>query len=141
MKTNWKRVFLGGILAGIIILVLSSATTQFLFKVKKPMLESFGHTIPTDFTVGDIAFGIIISLVMGIIAVWLYSAIRPRFGSGPKTALIAGFFIWLTGVVLKSGDSLSAIAYIPMNVFIVENLIFLIYIVLATLAGAWVYKE
>ena len=94
MKINWKRVFLGGLLAGIIILILSSATTQLLFKVKKPMLESFGHTIPTEFTIGDIMFGISISLVMGIIAVWLYSAIRPRFGSGPKTALIAGLFCY-----------------------------------------------
>ena len=142
-KPNWKRVFLGGILSGIIIFILATAATPIAFKVKKPMLESFGHTMPnpSEFTAGDLAFGIIISLVIGIVSVWFYSAIRPRFGRGPKTALIAGLSIWFIGVVLKSGDSLSAVAFIPINVFLTESLISLVYILLATFAGAWIYKE
>jgi hypothetical protein len=31
----------------------------------------------------------------GIVLVWLYASIRPRYGPGPKTAVIAGLTIWL----------------------------------------------
>src|SRR5207249_12113958 len=33
-------------------------------------------------------------IVMGIGLVWLYAAIRPRFGPGAKTAVIAGLALW-----------------------------------------------
>ena len=32
--------------------------------------------------------------LLGIVAVWLYAAIRPRFGPGPKTAAMAGLAVW-----------------------------------------------
>ena len=31
----------------------------------------------------------------GIVLVWLYASIRPRYGAGPKTAVIAGLALWL----------------------------------------------
>jgi hypothetical protein len=141
-KTNWKRVFIGGITAGVVYLILLSALTPVGLIIKKPVLESFSKTIPTQFTAGDIAYGIIACVITGILAVWLYSAIRPRYGAGPKTALIAGIFIWFIGVLITSGDALSAVAYVPIKVFLLENLIIkLIPIIVATLLGAWLYKE
>jgi hypothetical protein len=136
-QTNWKRVFLGGLVAGIIILVLTSATTPIAFMLR----ASTGQFVPKEFTVGDYAFGIIASLINGIVAVWLYSAIRPRHGAGPKTALIAGLFLWFFSVLLSSGNSLSATATIPFNVFLTGSLVEIVPFVVATLAGAWVYRE
>ena len=34
------------------------------------------------------------AFLLGIVTVWLYAAIRPRFGAGAKTAVIAGLFVW-----------------------------------------------
>ena len=136
-KTNWKRVFLGGLVAGIVFLVLVSATTPIAFMLR----ESAGQFVPTGFTVGDYAFGIGISLANGIVAVWLYSAIRPRYGAGPKTAIIAGLFLWFFGVLLGSANSLSATASIPFDIFMISSLIGIVPNIFATLAGAWVYKE
>jgi hypothetical protein len=31
----------------------------------------------------------------GIALVWLYASIRPRYGPGPKTAVIGGIALWL----------------------------------------------
>lgn len=36
----------------------------------------------------------IVTLLVGIATVWLYAAIRPRFGAGPKTAMAAGLIVW-----------------------------------------------
>jgi len=55
--------------------------------------------------------------------------------------VIAGVFIWFIGVLITSGDALSAIAYLPVKVILLENLIKLIPIIVATLSGAWIYKE
>lgn len=37
--------------------------------------------------------------ILGILTVWAYAAIRPRFGPGPRTALTAAFAIWLAAHV------------------------------------------
>ena len=137
-NTNWKRVFLGGVVAGILYLVLVvTVTTPVAFALRK----SSGQIVPTEFTVGDIAFGIIFPLVSGIVAVWLYSAIRPRYGAGPKTALIAGLFLWFFSILPNSGNSLSATATIPFNMFLISSLVAFVPNVAATLVGVWVYKE
>ena len=45
---------------------------------------------------------------LGIAAVWLYAAIRPRYGAGPRTAVIAGLAVWVmadlwSGIYLGMG--------------------------------------
>jgi hypothetical protein len=51
-----------------------------------------------------------ITFVLGILAVWTYAAIRPRFNAGPKTALCAGLAVWAmsylyAGVYIDAGSS------------------------------------
>ena len=83
---------------------------------------------------------LVFHLVAAILAVWLYSAIRPRLGAGPKTALIAGLFVWFF-YGLCFGLNAGAMGLIPTNVLVADSLTTLVQYVVATLAGAWVYKE
>jgi hypothetical protein len=142
-KTNWKRVFLGGLLAGVILLVFSSAVTpQLQIKEWKPVMESLGHFLPglTTLAIGDYVFGIVFSLVIGILAVWLYSVIRLQYGAGLKTAVITGIVVWILGPL--SFDAISAsLGLFPAKVLVIDGLTALVMYVAATLAGAWVYKE
>jgi magnesium-transporting ATPase (P-type) len=138
-KTNWSRVFLGGLLAGVVMVILAFATMAiYLSKLWYSALEALGR--PIQDTVGFLTFGVIFNLVLGILAVWLYSAIRPRYGAGPKTALIAGLAVWVL-----SGLSFAAIAaslgLLPANLLVIDELSDLVIKVVATLLGAWVYKE
>ena len=80
--------------------------------------------------------------VLGIASVWLYAAIRPRYGAGAGTAAIAGVAVWViahlwSGVYLGMGF-LSMIppklAYLPVAWGLIEA-------PLGTVAGAWLYKE
>ena len=115
-KTNWMRVLLGGLLAGIVLLVLSSAATLILIKQWRPVMESLGHPLPAsiDLAVGDYVFGIVSSFILGILAVWIYSAIRPRYGAGPKTAIIAGLLVWFFHSLFVSRFSLSLFDLFPV---------------------------
>ena len=36
---------------------------------------------------------------MGLLLVWLYAAIRPRFGPGPRTATYAALVVWVCGFI------------------------------------------
>src|SRR2546430_17124817 len=54
---------------------------------------------------------VIFDFLFGIFLVWFYAAIRPRFGAGPRTAVLAGFAIWvLYGLLHAIGEA-------PMGLF------------------------
>ena len=138
-KMNWKRVFLGGLLAGVVIIVLGfAAYFIYLGDVWKPVMESLGY--PMNETVGMYIGSIISSFVVGILAVWLYAAIRPRFGAKPKTALLAGFFFWILSGLLPD-LSLGSSGMFPGKALIIDAITYLVIIVVATVLGAGIYKE
>ena len=82
---------------------------------------------------------IIVDFLTGILTIWLYAAIRPRFGPGPKTALIAGLVAWLFTHVFFS-------SYVFMGLYSFGliaccSLAGLIGGLLGAVAGGAVYKE
>jgi len=78
-------------------------------------------------------------MLPGITTVFLYAAIRPRFGAGPSTAAIAGSGVWfLTGWMHLVWALFSAV---PAAVALVPIAVNLPLVVLAGLAGARLYKE
>jgi hypothetical protein len=138
-KMNWIRVFLGGLLAGVVIIVLGFASSFiYLGDAWKSVMDTLGY--PINETVGMYISSIIGCFVVGIIAVWLYAAIRPRFGAGPKTAMLAGFVFWILSALLPY-LSLGSTGMFPANLLIIDCLIGLVIMVVATLLGAWIYKE
>jgi hypothetical protein len=140
-RINWGRVFLGGLLAGVVINI-----GEFLFHAvifKDDMAEAMramGRDPATVMTGNAIVVWNILGFLGGIMAVWLYAAIRPRFGAGAKTALIAGVAFW---VIYRF---FAAIAEMNMGMYsqklIMTGLVWgLVEIGIATLVGAWLYKE
>ncbi len=138
-KTNWSRVFLGGLVAGIVLNILSyAALAIYLRKLWDPALEALGH--PVQQTIGFQTFWIVFNLVSGIVAVWLYSAIRPRYGAGAKTALIAALAVWVLQALSYAAIS-ACYGLFPANALVSDALTTLVMYIVATLLGAWIYKE
>ena len=143
-KINWVRVFLGGLLAGLIInvgevafhWVIRGADWWFFKALSQPVQ----HTTAIVHYIG-------VRLLVGIAAIWLYAAARPRFGPGPRTALIAAFGYWVIG------DALPTLSYAPLLAthpwlqpfsargWVIGSLAGLAEIALATIVGAWSYRE
>jgi hypothetical protein len=87
-STNWKRVILGGLLAGVVINVSESILNGVvLAKDWEAAMAALGKP-----QMGGNQVGVFVlwGFLVGVFAVWLYAAIRPRYGAGPKTALCAG---------------------------------------------------
>ena len=80
------------------------------------------------------------AFLIGIFAVWLYAAIRPRYGAGPRTAIIAGFAVWCLGYLLAAVTSL-ALKLFPASVMAIGLVVGLIEVIVGTLVGAKIYRE
>jgi predicted permease len=136
---NMGRVFLGGLLAGVIINI-----SEFLLHavVLKRDLEEAMKSMnrPATMTGGQTAVWIILSFVIGIAVVWLYAAIRPRYGPGPGTAARAGLAAWFFGNLVAAVVQAN-LGLFGGNLIVVPVIWTLVEAVVATVAGAWVYKE
>jgi len=104
----------------------------------EPVMESLGF--PMEETAWMYISSIISCFIIGIIAVWLYAAIRPRFGARPITAIIAGFIFWILSVLLPY-LSFGSIGMFPAGLLAIDAIIGLVILVVSTLLGAWIYQE
>lgn len=137
--TNRGRVILGGLLAGVVINIAEFVTNGVVLKdTWAQVMQGLGKSpqLPANaivlFNVGG--------FLAGIAAVWLYAAIRTRYGAGPGTAVRAAFAAWaLTSFLPALGNY--AVGLIPTRVLVITAIVSLADIVVGTLAGAWLYKE
>jgi len=141
-RINWARVFLGGLLAGVIINVFEFVVNGvFLAAEWQAMMKSLGQTtFPT--TSGAVIF-LIWGFLSGICAIWLYAAVRPRFGPGMKTAVLTGFAFWVLTTVLRTVDDAGVghpFLY-SSHLLVILVVVCLVQSVVASVVGAWVYKE
>jgi len=139
MRINWTRVILGGLLAGVIIniceflvngLILSSQWDAAMKALNKSSAMGIGPTA---------AFWLW-GFLLGIYALWFYATIRPRFGPGPKTAVIAGIAVWVPASLLAmiAPAALHLFRYRLIGLGVILGLV---EIVVGTVVGAWLYRE
>jgi len=95
---------------------------------------------PGDVTGAQIAGFNVWGFATGIIAVWLYASIRPRYGAGMKTAAIAGLGVWLTGYLLANVPPI-ILDLFPARMMVLSLVVGIVEVTLGTIAGASVYRE
>jgi hypothetical protein len=137
--TNRLRVVLGGLLAGVVINVVEFVTNGVILKETwARAMQSLGK--PAEISAGAIVIFNVWGFLLGIAAIWLYAAIRPRYGAGPSTAARAGLAAWGLAVLLAN-LSTYALGLFPAGLLVITAVVALIEIVLGTIVGAWVYTE
>ncbi|MEO5936663.1 MAG: hypothetical protein ABIP81_05570 [Terriglobales bacterium] len=140
-KINLTRVFLGGAVAGIFAISIQYIA---FFLGAYQRLSAVTGVNWHDFPVGThITIAAMEILIGGPMAVWFYAAIRPRFGAGPRTAVIAGAYLWavLCPYGLTVLTTLGLLAQIPLTLMIMLNAVALPFMVGAVLVGAKIYQE
>lgn len=133
-----RRVALGGAAAGLVLdageLVLHRVVLKDAWAAARQArgLEGYGP--------GEAAISAAIVFVLGVVIVWTYAAMRPRFGPGAKTALRAGFLIWVLAwlwpfLVNVVWD------FLPTDLLLVAIAWGFFEVVVASLVGARIYRE
>ncbi|MGH9603323.1 MAG: hypothetical protein ACRD24_13145 [Terriglobales bacterium] len=82
-----------------------------------------------------------LNFVAGIWIMWLYAAIRPRYGPGPRTAAVAGLAGWLAVAIIEVELALLLLLPISLGGLAVPLGVALPAMILAAVVGAWQYKE
>jgi hypothetical protein len=138
MMINFGRALLGGIVTGLILSIGEFVLNDVVLATQlKEFMSAHKFTDPAGmFPV--IAVGL--TILLGIVIVVGYAAIRPRFGPGPKTALIAALFAWF-GVYFYCGLINGLLFGIPMGSILLVLGWGLVEFIVATMAGAALYKE
>ena len=136
-KINVARVILGGLLAGLVMNISQFILNMYVVADESAaMMDRLG--LP-QFGTNQIAVFIAMTFVLGIVVVFTYAAMRPRFGAGAKTAIIAGVTLWLVSVYAYAADVVMGIA--PATLAVLAIVWTLVEAAVAAVAGAWVYKE
>lgn len=137
-KINMGRVVAGGLLAGLVLNVFDFVIHGWL--LMDQWNEAMAALGKGEMSGSAIVWYVLFDFVLGIAAVWLYAAIRPRYGAGPKTAAWAGLFVWfLVGLMFNLGQIPSGVW--PTNLLVISAVVSVVYLPLATVVGAWWYKE
>jgi hypothetical protein len=135
---NVGKVIAGGLLCGLLINI--SETILNLAVVPADMAEVLKARNLPEIGGGAITSFVVFAFLLGIGIVWLYAAIRPRFGAGVKTAIIAALVAWLFAYAYPS-IGMVAMGLFPMGLTIFTLVWGLAEVVIGAIAGAWVYTE
>ena len=135
---NIRRMLLGGLTAGFFVNITETFFNMVL--MAKPFEDALKalHLPPMDPAV--IGFFVAWGFAQGILSVWMYAAIRPRYGAGPLTAIRVGLFIWFMAYLMP-GLSNAFLKIMPMKPTLMGGAWSLVEAPLTALIGAWIYRE
>jgi hypothetical protein len=140
MAMNSGKVVVGGLVAGVLMnagdflintQILAAENTAFLRRLNldPAALESFSGMLPW----------IVVDFLMGLLLVWTYAAIRPRFGPGVSTAIIAALIPFVAVTLVLAG--FTSMGVFTTGMFIKGSIAALVNTSISSVAGAWVYTE
>jgi hypothetical protein len=137
-KINWGGVVLGGLVAGVVLNVIDYAVYGVWLQ---PDLAAAMQALGKPPVGGSaIAMFVVLDFLYGVGLVWLYAAIRPRFGAGPKTAVLAGLALWVFIGLLQALQQ-APMGFMPQRIALIGVIVALIDLPLAGAVGAYFYKE
>jgi hypothetical protein len=141
MAINTQKVIVGGLAAGVVLNVIDFVTNWYILADRmKAEAEAFKPGLSDAMMSSkSIAIYVISDFIVGILLVWTYAAIRPRFGPGMATAAKAAIVFWVLGLVLMVG-------YLQMGMmtagsWMMYSIIWLINLLLAAWVGGKLYAE
>lgn len=138
-KINMGRLILGGIVAGIVSDLLGYVVDGVLLAQHWANgMKGLGHD---NFSTSALIGFNVIGLVTGFLAVWVYTAIRPRFGAGMGTAVLAAVVVWIVGSALPNAGFMVFAGLFSKHLALYTTLGALVEIMVGTVAGAALYKE
>ncbi|MHB1937779.1 MAG: hypothetical protein ACYCOR_14490 [Acidobacteriaceae bacterium] len=138
-KINIGRVILGGIVAGIVLDVLGYLVDGVLLAPRwADGMKALGHA---NFSSSAVIGFNVLGIVTGIVTIWIYAAIRPRFGAGVKTAICAGLAVWVVGALVPNASFMCVSGLFSHHLMAYTTLGAVVELVVSAIAGAALYKE
>jgi hypothetical protein len=137
---NAGKVIVGGLVAGLVGNIGDFVTNFLFLQTDYTANAERLHLDPAAMTAAaaTIAF-VVVDFIFGIVLVFAYAAMRPRFGPGPKTAIMAGLVPYVAVFVVLYGFTVGGM--MTMSLYVKSSACALVTVMLASLAGGAVYNE
>ena len=136
---NTKRIAIAGIGAGVVIWIVDCIPNAFVLRERFALLVKAGVFLEQP-RLPFFPLWTLVMLGLGFGLAWLYAAVRPRLGPGPKTAATLGFVV---GLMIYLPSNVAQASWSMVGRFV--PLVWLVFGVIGTTAGALVagalYKE
>jgi hypothetical protein len=135
---NMGRVVVGGLVAGLLInvsefvlnaVVLADDMTAAMAALNRPPIDN-----------RMIVWFVLLAFGIGIMTVWVYAAVRPRFGPGVGTAICASLVVWGLAYLYPNVSTI-ILGLFPTRLLIIATVWGLVEVLVAGVAGAWIYTE
>ena len=138
---NRNKVLIGGLAGGLVANVFESVTNGYLLAdrwMAAATAKGFDTSDAAQMT--GVMGWVAVTFVFGVVIAWVYAAIRPRFGAGIKTAIIAGLLIWFLSFFYSTFLN-TTMGLFDFGLSAKGAIWELGEAVIASIVGAWVYKE
>lgn len=140
MAMNTGKVVVGGLVAGLVLNVGDYIiNTMVVAAENAAFLQRVGIDPASLQSASAMAPWIVINFLFGLLVVWTYAAIRPRFGPGVGTAIIAGLIPYLGATLVLAG--FASMGIFPTAALLKGSIASLVNTSIAAIAGAWLYTE
>jgi hypothetical protein len=141
MAVNTNKVLLGGIAAGVVLNAIDFVVNTYILGARmKAATDAFKPGLSEQMMTGSaIASYVIMDFALGVVLVWTYAAIRPRFGPGLRTATYAAVLFWILGAIFNIGYL--HMGMMSTGLWLAFALIELVSFFLAAWVGAKLYTE
>ena len=137
-RINLGRVVIGGLLAGLLINISEFVLNGVVFAEDMNAAMAALNKPPVDNTM--IVWFVLLGFGIGFMTVWLYAAIRPRMGAGVRTAVCASLTVWVLAYLYPNLGT-GILGIFPARLLTIGTIWGLAEMVIAGVAGAWLYTE
>ncbi len=134
---NYKRILVGGLLAGII-LNASEFLLNGVVQRAEMQVQTAEHALV--FASWAMIAYVLMAFLWGFALAWVYAALRPRFGPGLGTGLIAAAVVW-TLTCLTPSVSLAAVGLVGSGSFAIGLVWAAVEMAVAGIVAGAVYHE
>ena len=140
MAINTGKVVAGGLVAGVVANAIDFVTNTYVLAADMEAWAASHNIDPATLTSGAVAgTWVAIDFVYGLLLVFTYAAMRPRFGPGVRTAIIAGLVVFLAPTIVLFG--FTQMGWFTMAMFVKGSIGAIVSTLAASVAGAAIYKE
>lgn len=137
---NVGKVVAGGIVAGLVANAIDFVTNTYVLGADLAAFTQAHNMDAAALTSPPVAITwVVIDFVIGLLLVWTYAAMRPRFGPGAGTAVLAGLVIFIAPTIVLFGFTM--MGFLTMAMWVKGSCGAVVSTLAASIAGASIYKE
>jgi hypothetical protein len=137
---NWRRVAIGAAAAGVLMNVMDAVTNGLLmFNDFQANSRRLGLDPAAAIAPAAVFTWIALDFVFGWILVWMYAAMRPRYGPGVATALRSATAMYVPTTSIIAGFAIQG--FLTPRLFAGMALAGALTLAAGALIGGWLYRE